>query len=201
MGCGCDNEQLELEKAAMMSEENKVLILYTHPNIGKKVVTGPKTMQRYGYYGGGMVFEVFKDDIRMRPDYFGTCGNCRQLLTITANDVFCPRCSKIGSTTINRPEPEEVVRAVQEITPEPKPVQDMPEITEEDLNNMLGVTTKPVRQLKDIDFGRSVNKHHLSLLEKEGIVTLENAIEAGEEKLVSIKGIGQKVVDNIMSKA
>jgi hypothetical protein len=190
----------------MMSEENKVLILYTHPNVGKKVITGPATMHRYGYYGGGMVFEVFKDDARMRPDYFGTCGNCRQQLTITPQDVFCPRCSQIGSATINRPEPEQVVQAVQKVIPEPEPVQDpvlvSPQIEEEQLQKMLEVTTEyPVTPLEDVDFGRGVNKHHLSLLKAEGITTLEGAKEAGPEKLVSIKGIGQKVVDNIMSKA
>lgn len=187
-----------------MSEENKVLILYTHPNIGKKVVKGPVTFKQYGYHGGGAVFEMHKDDIRVRPGYYGTCGNCRQPLTITSEDIFCPRCSQVESAVINRPSAEQVARAVQAIEPEPEPIPEPvnPYLPEEYLETMMQVTSEDNQstRLDSLDFGRSVNKRHLGILEAEGITTLEGAIEVGPDKLKEYKGIGDGVVKAIMDK-
>jgi hypothetical protein len=177
MGCNCGNSKYETGETLIMSEENKVLILYTHPNIGKKVVKGPVTFKQYGYHGGGAVFEMHKDDIRVRPGYYGTCGNCRQPLTITSEDIFCPRCSQVEAAVINRPSAEQVARAVQAIEPEPEPIPEPEEyikpveIPEEELEAMMQVTSGDDQstRLDSLDFGRSVNKRHLGILEAQGI--------------------------------
>jgi hypothetical protein len=205
MGCNCGNSKYETGETLIMSEENAVLILYTHPNIGKKVVKGPVTFKQYGYHGGGAVFEMLKEDIRVRPGYYGTCGNCRQPLTITPEDIFCPRCSQVESAVINRPSAEQVAHAVQAIEPEPELVQEpahILHIPEEDLEAMIQVTSGDDQstRLDSLDFGRSVNKRHLGILEAEGITTLEGAIEAGPDKLKEYKGIGDGVVKAIMDK-
>jgi len=186
-----------------ISSGDKVLILYTHPNMGKKVVKSPTTFEQYGYFGGGSVFEVLKADVRLRPDYYGTCGNCRQSLTVTPSDVFCPRCSNIEAAVINRPEPAQVARAIQSIEPAPEPVPD-PIAIHNDLLDEADEYMVDIRDtvedvpLSDFDFGRSVNKRHLALLSEKGILSIGDAVEAGPEKLQSISGIGTKVVEAIM---
>jgi hypothetical protein len=204
MGCNCGSSKYKLEEKITVSSGDKVLILYTHPNIGKKIVKSPTTFEKYGYYGGGSVFEVLKADIRLRPQWFGTCGNCRQPLTITKDDVFCPRCSQIQSANINRPSVQKVAEAVQSITPKPESIPDPKPIakpSEEELQEMLRVTDSPGTMLEELDFGRSLNKRHLGLLKEKGITTLEKAIEVGPDKLQEIRGIGDGVVSAIMAKA
>jgi uncharacterized Zn finger protein (UPF0148 family) len=210
MGCGCGKSRYETQENVTVSNGDKVLILYTHPNVGKKIVKSPTTFESYGYYGGGAVFEVLKDDVRKRPQYFGTCGNCREPLTVTGQDVFCPRCSKNSATVINRPSAQKVAEAVEQIKPKPNPVSEPslldedrrhePTITEEELQAALDTTVSEGTLLSELDWGRKLNKRHISLLEENGITTLEQARAKRPEKLLEIRGIGQKVVDTIMSR-
>lgn len=84
MGCGCSGgnapmlesrspEMLKQEEGrslAAMSDENFVLCIYTHPNLGEHRVIGPATGIDYGWRGGGAEFLVDRRDIAVMPMWF-----------------------------------------------------------------------------------------------------------------------------------
>lgn len=59
-------------KGAMttMDDEEFLVVLYDHPNVGMHPVVGPATGIAYGYRSGGEQFLVNKKDIASKPDIF-----------------------------------------------------------------------------------------------------------------------------------
>jgi glycosyltransferase involved in cell wall biosynthesis len=76
-GCGGGNKQtasppMQQERVNNMkiSDEEMILILYQHPNIGQHPVIGPVTKTFYGYRGRGEEFIVHRADVLGRPNVF-----------------------------------------------------------------------------------------------------------------------------------
>jgi hypothetical protein len=80
-----------------------------------------------------------------------------------------------------------------QIGPPPNLAQPVPQTSEQQLLPKMSV------QLQDIDFGRSVNSKHKTVLAENGVKTLYDAMKLGGSGLESIKGIGAGVSSAIMS--
>ena len=192
MPCNCGNSVAKKSGAAAAKEaiimngsgdSPKIAAIYVSRSRGQTVVRGKATKTHYGYISNGaMIDNVFKADIRVRPSMF-ICPNCRGAFSITADDVFCPRCITVQpAIDLGRPaEPEEVpvldLLAGSAVNAQPK-------------QNVFGeVPVQAKSEFKGLDI-KGVNRRQLSTLIANGVHSFADVTAAGYDGLVSIKGIG-----------
>ena len=73
-----------------MADQDFVLCIYTHPNVGQHRVLGGSTSMDYGYRGGGEVFLVHKADIRLESKKFKPVEIPEPPVPVEAEEVVMP---------------------------------------------------------------------------------------------------------------
>lgn len=177
----------------------RIPAFYVSKNMGNHRVVGYVSKHEYGHFGGGQMIPdgAFPEDIRARP-YLFLCGNCRSEFKITGSgEVICSSCSRaqIGSFAVGKPVTDETF-----IDQPPEILSPPVTIAEQGVKHVPKDIHSGVN-IRDLDFGGYSKSRYADILEKKGIVTLDDAIEIGEEGMVAIKGIGPATAKAILKNA
>lgn len=181
------------------TSSEQVLITFNSRSTGKRQVTGSATKVYYGYRKRGDEFYVARADMLARPDLFRPV-NPEPKLTPT-----------VGLRGGRRPRPAPPQtgpsREVQQMPPQPLPPQPMSYDEDDPHDEPVVDERQPTASLsgdaeiRQIDWGKSLNKKHVQTLYQANVRTLADVKEKGRDGLIAITGIGEKIADTLLAKA
>lgn len=189
------------KEKVIMSE--RIPAFYEHKNVGKHIVIGQSTGEKYGYFGGGRPVPngVYPADVRARDTLF-SCGNCRGPFTITPTEIYCPRCSagQVAALKQGRPatKRKKIVKPPTDLPPPPVVVELPDDIEYLPPSPMEEIESPDDVPLEALAFGGTRQKHYIKILNGAGIYNAGDAEKLGEKGLVAISGIGEKTARDIL---
>lgn len=114
-------------------DDKMVTIRYKHPNIGNHMVIGRATGTKYGYRGGGAVFDVHIDDIRAASNLFEIIENPQ------VPDEILPQKQSPPPQLLESPPPPPLEVVAEEVK-----VESVATMVIEDTEALLPATPPPV---------------------------------------------------------
>ncbi len=169
----------------MNNDEDFVLCLYDHPNLGSHQVTGAATRTNYGYRGGGERFLVHQADISAQPNIF------RPIVVEASVPVRAP----------TPPPPPAPPAPVKQAVVQYGDVTAVLETEDDvDIEESLEVETADVEEFS-LDTVPGITPEIAGKLQARGVQSLQDLVNMGNTSLMQIKGIGPSRADAIITYA
>jgi hypothetical protein len=171
---------------------NKILIVYKSPSVGRTLVTGPSTKEKYGYRKKDDVFEVYEADMKTRPDIFRPVNQPPRQERVVGRRGDAARAQALQP----RAQPiEKKIEGYTPITPIAQPLPPPPKAEGHTVKATAPVDSKLDWPLDKLDWsGTRVNTIHLNTLQANGVTSLRSLDNFTEAQLIAIKGIGDATV-------
>lgn len=170
---------------------NKVLIVYKSRSIGRTLVTGPATKEKYGYRKRDDVFEVYEADMKTRPDIFRPVNQPPKQEKVVGRRGDAAR----AKASQPRPSVERAIEGYTPVTPIAQPLPPPPKAEGHTVKATTPVDSKLDWPLDKLDWsGTRINTIHLNKLQAKGVTSLRSLDNFTEAQLINIKGIGDATV-------
>lgn len=211
--CQCENTPMEVPLMITDNGRSDLDVIYNGKG-GEKWLTGLITQTKYKrVVPGDEVPKVDKRDVHAQHSLY-LCAYCRNPFQFNRETVWC-NCGgqdkKVPQARPVQPQAQRVSREPQPLIPDTagiiaerkkafnadKWAQPKPEPVPEPDAVIRATDAAPALRLSQLN----INFKSLKALEEEGLATLQDALDFGEEALLAIPGVGPSTVKQIMGAA